>query len=244
MKQSTYAQAVRDAIPIMIAYFPIAVTFGVISTGSGIPWFITFLISACVYAGGAQFMLVSLALAGTSAISTVLTVLLVNLRHVLYGTTLGPAFSKWTELKKWIAAFGLTDEVFAVTSSRIHQEPLTPAYQIVFAFACYGSWLAGTAVGATVGRAVPTSISDILVFALPALFMALLFIGQRSEQRPFPYFIAAIFGAAVSVVASLIHWGSIGIVIGAVVGATIGMYLQDRIASFKPSTPETVPTRD
>ncbi len=240
MNRSTLAQAIRDAIPIMLAYFPIAVTFGVICTGNGIPWFIAFLISAWVYAGGAQFMLVSLALAGTSPISTILTVLLVNLRHFLYGTTLGPAFAKWPEVKKWVAAFGLTDEVFAVSSSRLLQEPPSPAYQIVFAFSCYGSWLAGTLVGAVVGRAVPAAIADVLGFALPALFLALLLIGQRS----IPHFIAAVCGALLSVLASLIHLGSVGIVIGAVVGATVGMYVQDRFGSFKPSTARTVSTRD
>jgi 4-azaleucine resistance transporter AzlC len=240
MNRSTLMQAMRDAMPIMLAYFPIAVTFGVICTGNGIPWFIAFLISAWVYAGGAQFMLVSLALAGTSPISTILTVLLVNLRHVLYGTTLGPAFAKWPEAKKWVAAFGLTDEVFAVTSSRVLQEPPSPGYQIVFAFSCYGSWLAGTAVGAIVGRAVPTAIADVLGFALPALFLALLLLGQRS----IPHFIAAVCGALLSVLASLVHWGSVGIVVGAVVGATIGLYVHERFGSLKPAAAKAISTRD
>lgn len=235
-------KGIQDAMPIMLAYFPIAITFGVISTSHGIPWFITFLISAWVYAGGAQFMLVGLALAGTSPVSTIVTVLLVNLRHFLYGTTLGPAFTKWSEPKKWLSAFGLTDEVFAVTSSRVLEEPPTPAYQITFVFACYTSWLAGTAVGAGIGRAVPITIADILGFALPALFLALLLIGKRSS----PHFIAAICGGVLSLSASLLHWGSVGvgIVIGAMGGATVGVYLQSRIRSLRPSISDTSDMRD
>lgn len=209
----------------MIAYFPIAMTFGVISVNSGLSWFITFLISAVVYAGGAQFMLVSLAVTGSSPLSTIVTVLLVNLRHFLYGTTLGPSFIPWSERMKLLYAFGLTDEVFAMSSSRIEQSTPIPKYQLTFAFACYTSWIAGTAVGALIGSVVPTEISTILNFALPALFLALILIGPRSTS----HLSAAICGAVVAFLANILHWGSIGIVAGAILGATLGMLLQTKM---------------
>jgi 4-azaleucine resistance transporter AzlC len=217
-------KAVRDAIPIVTAYFPIAVTFGVISINSGLSWMITVLISAVVYAGGAQFMLVSLAVTGSSPLSTVITVLLVNLRHFLYGTTLGPAFICWSERTKLLYAFGLTDEVFAVTSSQIDKPLLIPQYQIPFVFVCYTSWITGTAIGALIGSIVPTQVSSILNFSLPALFIALIFIGQRTMSHLF----AAISGAIFAFLANVMHWGNIGIVAGAILGATLGMILQTK----------------
>lgn len=228
MDRLAIAKGMRDAIPIVSAYFPISMTFGVIATSNGISWLTTVLISAWVYAGGAQFMFVSLALSGTSPASTVVTVLLVNLRHFLYGTTLGPSFAKWSESQRWLSAFGLTDEVFALTSSRLLEAPPVPSYQIPFAYTCYGSWLAGTAIGASIGKTVPASVSDILSFALPALFVALLMIGKRST----PYFIAAIFGAGLSVLANVLHMGNLGIVGGALIGATCGMVLQNGMKIF------------
>lgn len=223
MNRTFVTKGIQDALPIMLAYFPVAITFGVIATSNGIPWSVTLLISAWVYAGGAQFMLVSFALAGTSPISTVVMVLLANLRHILYGTTLGPAFSHWPEFRKWLSAFGLTDEVFAVTSSRIKENPPTPTYQLTFAFACYGSWVAGTIVGASLGQVVPSALAVTLSFALPALFLALLMLGNRS----FPYLLAAIFGAALSIAANLLHLASLGIVIGALIGATFGLIVHN-----------------
>lgn len=222
MKRSPYNKGIRDAMPIVSAYFPISMTFGVIATSGGISWGVTILISAWIYAGSAQFMFVSLALSGTSPTSTVITVLLVNLRHFLYGTTLGPSFVKWSEPKRWLSAFGLTDEVFAVTSSRSMNEPPLPAYQITFAYTCYISWLLGTIVGASMGKAVPPGVSDILSFALPALFVALLMLGKRS----IPYFTSVILGAGLSILADRLSMGSFGIVIGALVGASSGMALQ------------------
>lgn len=228
MQRSPCEKGIRDAIPIVLAYVPLSMTFGVIATSGGIPWEVTVLISAWIYAGSAQFMLVSLALSDTSPTSTVITVLLVNLRHFLYGTTLGPSFVKWSEPKRWLSAFGLTDEVFAVTSSRFMNEPPLPAYQITFTYTCYISWLLGTILGASIGKAVPSRVSDILSFALPALFVALLMLGKRS----IPYFIAAILGAGLSVLADMLSMGSFGIVIGALVGATCGMALQSGLTYY------------
>ena len=218
-------KAIGDAIPIILAYFTIAVTFGVISTSNGIPVFATVLISVLVYAGSSQFMLVSLVLAGSSPLSTIVTVLLVNLRHFLYGTNLGLAFAPWSEWKKWFFAFGLTDEVFAVTSSRIVDYPPIPGYQIPFVLACYTSWILGTIVGAGIGQSVPVYISSVLDFSLPALFLALLFGGKRT----IPHLVAAVCGALFAVFATWLHLGSIGVVVGGFSGATLGFWLHKRI---------------
>lgn len=218
MRISAVLAGLRDALPIMLAYIPIAMTFGVLCVSHGIPWLLTVFISVWVYAGGAQFMLVSLALSGVSVLSAVLTVLLVNLRHFMYGTALGPAFSLWREAAKWLFAFGLTDEVFAVTSGRGRTGVPDVWRQVPFAFACYGSWVAGTAIGGAVGEAVPSGVADVLGFALPALFIALLFSCPRSVQ----HLVAALVGAALATVANLVHLGSLGILVGALTGATIG----------------------
>ncbi len=46
---SPIARGLEGALPIVFAYFPLAVTFGVISSGHGIPWYLTILISALVW---------------------------------------------------------------------------------------------------------------------------------------------------------------------------------------------------
>ncbi|CAA7600479.1 Branched-chain amino acid transport, permease [Acididesulfobacillus acetoxydans] len=233
MSGSPVKAALQDSLPIVTAYFPIAVTFGVLSVAGGIAWWMTILISVCVYAGGAQFMLVGLVLSNSSPLSTVITVLLVNLRHFLYGTTLGPSFRQWTERHKWIAAFGLTDEVFAVSSTRLREKEPTPVYQFAFVFACYASWVSGTVAGAGIGQAVPTSVSQALGFALPALFLALLFLGERTLA----HLIAALSGALLAIAATLLHAGSTGIVIGALVGATLGLLVREYSGKLRQKVP-------
>jgi 4-azaleucine resistance transporter AzlC len=227
-RHSQIILGLKDSIPIVVAYFPIAATFGVIGTNSGISWWNVALISVLVYAGAAQFMLVSFAASGMSVFSAVTALLLVNFRHFLYGTSLGPAFSEWPERRKWVAAFGLTDEVFAVTSSRLLNDPPTPAYQITFSFACYFSWVIGTLVGIIIGQVVPTAVSNVLVFALPALFLAILF----SSYRTVAHLISAAFAALCAILLRQHGLGSTGMLVGAVLGATVG-YLIHRFSPNK-----------
>ncbi|MCL6601112.1 MAG: AzlC family ABC transporter permease [Alicyclobacillus macrosporangiidus] len=245
MLSSAVRQGLQDAAPIALAYFPIAMTFGVITVQCGLPVWLAVLISVAVYAGGAQFMLVSLVSSGAPFAATVATVLLVNLRHALYGTTLGPAFTRWPERKKWLAAFGLTDEVFAVTSGRLLQHPPDPAAQMTLSFTCYASWVAGTFAGAVIGQAAPAGLSADLNFALPALFLALLLMSITSLA----HLAAALTGAAAALVCTWLQAGGAGIVIGAILGATVGAGLSkwingpvSRLVPNRPSSRSSVTT--
>lgn len=235
MKSMRSAGAFKDALPIMTAYVPIAITFGVVSMNSGLSWLQTILISVVVYAGGAQFMLVGFVAAGVSPVSTMVSVLLVNLRHILYGTTIGPALSNWSEGHRWLNAFGLTDEVFALTGHRMQAVEPEPAYQHMFVFSCYASWVLGTLIGVGIGRAVPASWSNVLGFALPALFLALLLIGGRTLA----YLLAAFVGAGCAILLNLLGMGSVGTVVGAVAGASIGL-LCDVVRTRRIQTQQNV----
>ncbi|ADG04978.1 AzlC family ABC transporter permease [Kyrpidia tusciae] len=222
MTHSPIQRALRDALPVVTAYFPIAMTFGALAVNQGVPGWIALLISAWVYAGGAQFMLLSLALSGSPVVATVLAILLVNARHVLYGTALGPAFLHWSAKARWLSAFGLTDEVFALTGSRVRESPHEPGPHLALVFTCYLSWVAGTAAGALIGGMIPAHVSEALRFALPALFLALLFLSRPSGA----HLVSAGMGALVATAAGLHQSSTLGIALGAVMGATTGAGVQ------------------
>ncbi|MCL6445381.1 MAG: AzlC family ABC transporter permease [Alicyclobacillus sp.] len=216
--RSLVVQGLRDSAPIVIAYVPISITFGVVAVTSGVAWPLSLLMSVCIYAGASQFMLISLLAAGASPLSTAITLLLVNVRHFLYGTTLGPAFASWPETLKWLSAFGLTDEVYAVSYSRsLHQRP-SPSYQFALVLSPYLSWIFGTVIGVFAGRVIPSSISTVLQFSLPSLFLALLFLSYRRWTE----LMAALCGAALAIGLEQFGIGGAGFIVGIVVGSTIG----------------------
>lgn len=218
-RKEDMAQAMRDALPIVIAYFPLSMTYGVLASAGGLHGGLAMLGSVWIFSGGAQFMLLGMLTSASAPVTIVTTLLLLNMRHILYGATMGPYLTSWREPQKWLAAIGLTDEGFAVTSSRAAQgKPLTPAYYISFALLIYGSWVAGTSIGIGLGSFVNAELATILSFALPALFIALLAGGDRTRAS----MLAATSGALVAVLAGVLHSGGLGLVLGGVVGATVG----------------------
>ena len=177
---TAWKRGVRDSVPIMLGYLPVAFSFGLTAVQAGLSPNLTILISVIVFAGGSQFVLVGLLATGASAPATIAAVLLMNARHVFYGATLSQFLARHTRLPRALLAFGLTDEVFASAMGKIAN--LDNMYEreywlISIQMCAYSSWVAGTIIGAHVGHSLilhwPT-IDQALVFVLPALFLSLL----------------------------------------------------------------------
>lgn len=105
--------------------------------------------------------------------------LVLGLRHVLYGPSLAPSLRRTGAGRVAVAAFGLTDEVFAVASARLSRRPpgTNFGWLLGLGTGAYTSWTLGTWSGAVAGSAVVDalpSLAPALSFALPALFVALL----------------------------------------------------------------------
>ncbi|WP_239483493.1 AzlC family ABC transporter permease [Paenibacillus rhizolycopersici] len=214
--------ALRDAFPIMLAYFPLSMTYGVLAASGGLQGGIAVFSSVWIFSGGAQFMLLGMFASAAAPVTIITTLLLLSMRHVLYGATMGPYLANWRESGKWLAAMGLTDEGFAVTSSRAAQgDIISPSYYITFAMAIYGSWVAGTAAGTGLGGFVTAELAEVLTFALPALFIALLAGGKRT----LPFMAAAGCGAVLATLAAILQLGGVGLIAGGLVGATLGQQI-------------------
>jgi predicted branched-subunit amino acid permease len=65
--------------------FLLGTSFGLLVVGSGLSWWWAPVFSAVVFAGSAEFLLVSLAVAGAPLLAIAVTTVLVNGRHVFYG---------------------------------------------------------------------------------------------------------------------------------------------------------------
>lgn len=228
--------ALRDAFPIIVAYFPLSMTYGVLAMAGGLHGGIAVFSSVWIFSGGAQFMLLGMFASAAAPVTIVTTLLLLNMRHVLYGATMGPYLANWKESRKWLAAIGLTDEGFAVTSSRAARgDRLLPTYYITFALAIYGSWVAGTAAGIGLGSFVTAELAEVLAFALPALFIALLAGGERT----LPFMAAAGCGAALATLAGMLELGGIGLIVGGLAGATLGQRISRmRSGRTSPAQPK------
>jgi len=211
------------SLPIAMGYFPIAFSFGVASTRAGFSALEAFALSLIIYAGASQFVALALLSSGAPVLVTAFTLVAMNLRHVLYGPALVKAAGRDASTRHaWVWAFGLTDEVFGqALGSLARGQRFSEGYMFGLGLGAYGSWLAGTAVGAVAGGGALDgwpAVTAGLGFMLPALFLALLLSIVTRRQIP------VIAVAALATVAGTLAIGATsGILLGMLAGALAGL---------------------
>lgn len=174
---SAWLLGLRDALPLLGGYIPVAISFGLISVQSGFTPLETVFISALIYAGASQFLFVAMVASGAPLWLVVLMTLLINARHLVYGPNLAPYLtaSRWWP---WLM-HGLTDQIFALAHHRLPQLPEQQrlGWYSAAALLAWLSWIAGTALGAYAGLQITQRwplLGEVMPFALPALFLVLL----------------------------------------------------------------------
>ena len=103
----------KDSQAIIFTYLPVSFAFGVSATQFGFSAWEALFLSCTMYAGASQFLVVALLGSGTSIWMTALTVIALDIRHVLYGPALQNLIQDKLNLKKTaIWSWGLTDQVY------------------------------------------------------------------------------------------------------------------------------------
>jgi 4-azaleucine resistance transporter AzlC len=222
--KSSFAAGLITALPIALGYFPIAFSFGVAATRSGLSAVEAFGLSLIIYAGAAQFLALALITGGAPVLVSAFTLVAMNVRHVLYGPALiKRAGADARTRHAWAWAFGLTDEVFGAALGALARGKVTFSEPFMFGLtsAAYASWLSGTALGAFAGGGALEgwpAVDAALGFMLPALFLALLLSILSKAQLP----VIAIAGVA-TVAVTLAWSGTAGILAGMIAGAVSGV---------------------
>ncbi|MGH8472152.1 MAG: AzlC family ABC transporter permease, partial [Gammaproteobacteria bacterium] len=202
---SSFIEAARDAGVIWAGLFALGIGFGVLTTSHGLPWWSAAIISATLFAGSVEFILVGM-LAVSAPISAIaLTTLLANCRHVFYGLSF-PLNRVRGRLGRVYCIFALCDEAYALLASR---EPhLLTAGRILWTqVGLHSSWALGALVGGAVGG---TFLADLegLEFILTALFIVLTMDAYRANPDRITFALAV----AAALVARTVAPGSMVIV--------------------------------
>ena len=81
-------KAFLATIPVMAGYVVLGIGFGMLlrARGYGVLW--AFAMSLFIYAGSMQYVAIDLMTGGVSLITTALTTLAVNARHLFYGISM------------------------------------------------------------------------------------------------------------------------------------------------------------
>src|SRR5512136_1714836 len=114
-RRSEFVAGIKAELPILLGVTPFGMIYGVLAMGAGLPANAAMAMSSIVFAGSAQFVGAQLIRVGTPGIVIVLTTFIVNLRHMLYSASIAPHLAHLSRRWKWLLAYLLTDEAYAVT---------------------------------------------------------------------------------------------------------------------------------
>jgi 4-azaleucine resistance transporter AzlC len=206
---------------VVLGYLGIGLAAGVVERAAGMSYAEVLLISTVLYAGSAQFVVASLLSLASPAAAIVLTVFLVNLRHMLLSAALAPALRHAPAWKNALIGLQLTDETFVIAAGRAR---LSPAWMAGLNLAAWTTWalanLAGAALSGSVGD------TRVLAFALPCMFAGLLVLQVASFPALRSPVLVAVGSAGFALLAQMKFPGPAVIIIATVAGATLGLFLQ------------------
>lgn len=129
--------------------------------------------SALVFAGGSQFVAMDIWTHPASWAGLGFAALLVNIRHVLMGASIGSKMQAFPPRARYFSVLFLADEIWAMAEFRAGIARLTPAWFTGLATPFYLTWLLSSLAGATLGAFLGNPVTLGLDFAFPAVFIVL-----------------------------------------------------------------------
>jgi 4-azaleucine resistance transporter AzlC len=211
---------VRAALPVVLGYLGIGFAAGVVERSAGMSYAEVLLIATVLYAGSAQFVVTSLLSLAAPPSAIVLTVFILNLRHLLLAAALAPRLAGVAPWKSALLGLQLTDETFVVAASRA---AWSPAWMAGLNLSAWLAWGAANLAGAAFSGAADTRV---LAFALPCMFAGLLVLQTRNRKS---ISVPLLVGTCSALLALILHqfWpGPAVVMLATVFGATLGLVLQ------------------
>ena len=164
----------RAFLPLMLGVIPFGLIYGVAAAESGLSTFEGVGLSVFMFAGAAQLVTIELLQTGTPFWLIIFSVILVNLRFVIYSASLSPHFRSLSKKWKVLLAYPVTDEPYALSISLFNKYPqmkFKQWYYLGIGFALWSTWIITGAIGMEVGAVIPESWS--LDFVIPLIFIGL-----------------------------------------------------------------------
>ncbi|MFZ5857703.1 MAG: AzlC family ABC transporter permease [Chloroflexota bacterium] len=226
MKPSSHFWAgVRAELPLLVGVFPFGMIYGTLAINAGIPLAAAQAMSSILFAGSSQFAFAQLVHESTPALIIVLTIAVINLRHMLYSASLAPFMHDLSMRWKILLSYLMTDEAYAVAVLNYERVGGTAGAHYYFlgaGLALWSTWQVSSALGLWVGAALPASLP--LDFALPLTFIAMVVPALKNR----PAVAAALSAGLVALLAYSLPY-KLGLILAALTGIVVGTILESRV---------------
>ena len=220
---TSFLYGLRKGVPVLIGFVPVAISYAIAATASGMSAGETVGMSAAVFAGASQIMATEMIAGGAGSITIILATLVINLRHIIMSTCVFRKLTAKNWLVRILVGFGVTDETFAIYTTE-SDEKSDEYFMLGLITISYSSWVIGALVGVILQRALPDSLSQSFGIALYALFIALI---VPDIKKSLKLFLTVLLTVAVNVGLSLLIDSSWSIIASTLIGAGFGVLLME-----------------
>ncbi|HRQ37607.1 MAG TPA: AzlC family ABC transporter permease [Chloroflexota bacterium] len=222
-RQAELWAGVKSQLPIALGVIPFGLIYGVVALAAGLTPAQAQAMSAIVFAGSAQFIGAELMGKGAPLPVLWLTTFVVNVRHVLYSTQLGPDLQHLSRGWRFLLAYLLTDEAYATTAVHYANRETPLAHKHWFFLGAglmlWLTWQGSTAVGVFLGAEIPAGWG--LDFALALTFIGI--VVPLLTTRPM--LAAAVVAGVTAVLAHGLPY-NLGLVLAGLAGIGVGVWME------------------
>lgn len=228
MSYALFTKGMKQILPVAAAGIVDGLVFGILARQAGLGVTEAMLFSLLVNAGSSQFAAVGLISQGIVGWPILVSTLLLNARHLLYGLSLGPKFRGTPPWKLSLMAGTLNDETYALKATYLASgEKPSLSFFAGASAADYVIWNASTFAGAWFGAVFTQTETYGLDFAFVATFLGFLAVNLVSS---FHIKVAACAAAAASIGYGL-GGATVAVITGTLTAVGIGAVSGERIGA-------------
>lgn len=179
--KASFTKGLWHGIPIALGYLSVSFGFGIMAVRAGLSIAQAVGISVTNLTSAGQAAGVGIIAAGGTYLEMALTQLVINLRYALMGLSLSQKLDpSFRTPQRLIAAFGITDEIFAVASAQPGK--VKPWYMYGLILISFLGWSTGTFLGAAAGNVLPQALTDAMGIVLYGMFLAIIIPPARKSR--------------------------------------------------------------
>ena len=199
MKRKAFRAAIPYTLPVLTGYLVLGISYGVLITSKGFPFWVPMLTSLAIYAGSMEFVLVNILMGAFDLLQAFVMTIMVNARHLFYGISMLEQY-KSMGLKRLTLIYGLTDETFSIVCGVQPPEDVDQSWFMMFVTLLdHSYWFLGCTLGGLFGSVLNFNTKG-LDFAMTALFVVIFVEHWQKEKNRIP----ALIGLAIPLVCLLV----------------------------------------
>lgn len=218
LQRQDFGRGFWDTLPLGLGVTIYGLVYGILGRQGNLPFWFVVGMSLLVFAGSSQIMALQMMISGAGALSTIFTVLIVNLRHLIMAADLSVYLQDASAVQKLRNAFFLTDESYTAAYIRFRTSGASADYMFGCGMDIYCFWVLSSAAGYLFGNLIPSILEPALSFAMAAAFLSMLL----PVVKDFPTIAAVLTSAITAVVGAIYLPGKWYIVLSAFAGSSVG----------------------